>query len=110
MSFIWKIPLAVLGLSALVFGVCVANLKCCGKPGPDTTVGRIQGELAAGKREYRSQQANELARMAHELRILAQGYKAKGENKKALRAVSAARELDKKIQQLLENDKQEEGK
>lgn len=100
MSFVVRIAAALLGILLLVVTICVCNLRCSGDLEQDLTVRRIKGDIAAGKREAKVIQADNLAEVARDLRVLARRYKEKGESKKAQRAISAAMELDKKIRQL----------
>ena len=58
--------------------------------------------MSAGQKAMRQQEAENLAQLARDLRVLARRYKENGENKKAQRAIGAAQELDKKIARLLD--------
>lgn len=88
-------------LTAAVIALCVVDLRCRGGFAPAPSVVRMKNEIAEGKRAMRQQEAENLARAARSLRVLAKRYKANGENKKAQRAIGAAQELDRKIAQLL---------
>ena len=92
----------VLSVLAAVIAFCVVDLRCSGRLGSDSHIARIKGEWAEGKKAMRQQEAENLAQLARDLRMLAKRYKANGESKKAQRAIGAAQELDKKIAQLLE--------
>ena len=86
---------------AAIVAICVADLHCSGGLGTDSSVARMKDELGVGKRAMREQEAENLARLARDLRALARRYRENGENKKAQRAIGAAQELDRKIAQLL---------
>ena len=101
MFFNWRGVAIVLAVIAAVICLCAVDLRCSGGPGSESTVARVKGELAEGKTAMRQQEAENLARVARDLRVLAKRYKANGENKKAQRAIGAAQELDKKIARLL---------
>jgi len=100
--FNWKGIAIVLTVLAVVVGLCALDLRCSGGPGPDSQIVRIKGEMVEGKKAVRQQEAENLARLARDLRVLARRYKENGENKKAQRAIGAAQELDRKIAWLLE--------
>jgi len=102
MFFNWKGIALVLAALVVVIGLCAVDLSCSGGPSQDSQIARMKGEWKDGKKALRQQEAENLAQLARDLRVLAQRYKAKGENKKAQRAIGAAQELDKKIAQLLE--------
>ena len=102
MFFNWKGITVVLAAFAAAILLCAVDLHCSGGSEYDSRLRRVQSELAEGKRVMRQQEAENLARMARGLRVLAKRYREKGENKKAQRAIGAAQELDKKIAQLLE--------
>ena len=98
----WKVVAIVLAGLAVVIGLCAVDLRCSGRPGPDSRILRMKAEWAEGKKAMRQQEAENLAQLARDLRVLACRYKENGENKKAQRAIGAAQELDKKIARLLE--------
>jgi len=100
--FNWKGIAVVLLVLTAVIGVCALDLRCSGAPGQHSDLARVKGELTAGKKEWRYQEAEKLAAWARDLRTLAQEYKAKGEVRKAHRAIGAAQELDRKIKKLRE--------
>ena len=102
MFFNWRGAVIVLSVLAVVIGLCAVDLRCSGGPGSGSTVARVKGEVAEGKKAMRQQEAESLARVARDLRVLAKRYKENGENKKAQRAIGAAQELDKKIARLLD--------
>ena len=102
MFFNWKGVAIVLAVIAAVIGLCVVDLRCSGGLGSDSHIVRMRGEWAEGKKAMRQQEAENLAHLARDLRVLAKRYKENGENKKAQRAIGAAQELDKKIMRLLE--------
>ena len=102
MFFDWKGASIVLAVLAVVIGLCAGDLRCSGGPEPYSQVSRMKGEWAEGKKAMRQQEAENLAQLARDLRVLASRYKGNGENKKAQRAIGAAQELDKKIARLLE--------
>ena len=102
MLFNWKGVAIVLGVLMVVIGLCAVDLRCSGGLGSDSHIVRIKGEWDEGKKTMRQQEAENLAQVARDLRVLARRYKEKGENKKAQRAIGAAQELDKKIARLLE--------
>ena len=102
MLFNWKGIAIVLAVLVTVIVLCAVDLRCSGGLGSDSHIVRMKGEWAEGKKAMRQQEAENLAQLARDLRVLAQRYKANGENKKAQRAIGAAQELDKKIARLLE--------
>ena len=65
---------------------------------------RVKGEIEAGRREQRVRQAEELAKLARDMRALAKRYVEQGETRKAHRAIGAAQELDRKIRELRGED------
>jgi len=89
-------------VAAFALGLGVLGLRC-GGPAENPTVVRIRGDIEAGRDERRRQQADELAAVARDLRLMAQRYLKQGEKQKAQRAIGAAQELDKKIQALTLN-------
>ena len=101
----WRGAMIVFAVLAAVFVLCAVDLRCSGGLGQDSQVERMKGELAEGKKAMRQQEAENLAQLARDLRVLARRYKENGENKKAQRAIGAAQELDKKISRLLEEEK-----
>lgn len=102
MFFNWKGIAIVLSALVAVIALCAVDLRCSGGPEPGSQIKRVKDEMAAGKTAKRQQEAENLAQVARDLRVLAKRYKANGENKKAQRAIGAAQELDRKIAQLLE--------
>lgn len=102
MFFNWRGAVIVLSALAVVIGLCAVDLHCSGGPGSGSAVARVKGEVAEGKKALRQQEAENLARVARDLRVLAKRYKENGENKKAQRAIGAAQELDRKIVRLLD--------
>ena len=102
MFFNWKGVAIVLAAIAVVIAFCAVDLRCSGGFGPGSDIVRMKGEWAEGKKAMRQQEAENLTQLARDLRLLARHYKAKGEDRKAQRAIGAAQELDKKIAQLLE--------
>ena len=103
MFFNWRGIAIVLVVLLAVIALMALDLKCSGSPEPSSDLVRIKGEMAAGRKEARYQQAEQLAALARDFRALASHYKAQGETRKAQRAVAAAQELDRKIQKLLED-------
>jgi len=103
MFFNWRGSAIVLAVLACFVVLCVVDLRCSGAPDPGSQIVRMKGEWAEGKKVMRYQEAENLAHLARDLRVLAQRYKANGENKKAQRAIGAAQELDKKIARLLKD-------
>ena len=101
MFFNWKGAAIVLAVLAAVIGLCVVDLRCSGGLGSDSHIMRMRGEWNEGKKALRQQEAENLAQLARDLRVLAKRYKENGENRKAQRAIGAAQELDKKIAWLL---------
>ena len=101
MFFNWKGAAIVLAVLAAAIGLCAVDLRCSGGLGPDSQIVRMKGEWDEGKKAMRQQEAENLAQLARDLRVLAKRYKENGENKKAQRAIGAAQELDKKIARLL---------
>ena len=101
MFFNWKGAAIVLAVLAAVIGLCAVDLRCSGGLGPDSHIVRMKGEWDEGKKAIRQQEAENLAQLARDLRVLAKRYKENGENKKAQRAIGAAQELDRKIARLL---------
>ena len=102
MLFNWKGAAIVLAALVAVIALCAVDLRCSGGVGSDSQIARVKNELAEGKKAMRQQEAETLAQLARDLRVLAKRYKENGENKKAQRAIGAAQELDKKIARLLE--------
>lgn len=100
MFFNWRGIAVVLAVLAGVLALCAADLHCSGGTSEESTLTRIKGELAEGKKEYRYQKAEELAALARDLRVMAAHYKAQGQNRKAQRAIAAAQELDRRIKDL----------
>lgn len=100
MLFNWKGIVIVITVLAVVVGLCALDLSCSGEPEQHSTIARVKNEIAAGKQEFRNLEADDLAKLARDLRILARRYAEKGEKKKAQRAIGAAQELDRKIRQL----------
>lgn len=96
----WRTLAVMLGILALVIGLCALNLRCAGDPGPGSTVVRVRDELQEARRARRIQEADNLSVMARDLRVLARRYLDEGDKKKAQRAIGAAQELDKRIQAL----------
>ena len=101
MFFNWRGAAIVLSVLAAVVALCVLDLRCSGEPAPDSSLAHVKGEMAEGKKAMRQQEAENLTQLARSLCELAHSYKAKGENKKAQRAMGAALELEKKIDRLL---------
>lgn len=101
MFFNWRGVAIVLCVLAAVVVLCAIDLRCSGEPAPGSSLARVKVEMAAGKKAMRQQEAENLTQLAHSLCELAHYYKAKGENKKAQRAMGAALELEKKIDRLL---------
>lgn len=100
MLFNWKGIGIVLATLAAVIVLCAIDLSCGAKPAENSTIARVKGELDAGRKEARQLQAEDLARLARDMRTLADHYGKTGEKKKALQAVNAARELERKIRKL----------
>ena len=107
MFFNWKGVAIVLAVIAAAIVLCAVDLRCGGGLGPDSHVVRMKGEWQEGKKAMRRQEAENLALLARNLRVLARRYKENGENKKAQRAIGAAQELDKKIARLLEAEERQ---
>lgn len=84
---------------AVVAGLCVLGLRC-GGPLEAPAVERVRNELDAGRAMQRQLQADELAALARDMRLMAQRYLKQGDKQKAQRAIGAAQELDKKILEL----------
>ena len=101
MFFNWKGIMFVLGAIAVVVGLCALDL-CCSSGGKEKipSLERVKGEIEAGRREQRVLQAEELAKLARDMRALAKRYVEQGETRKAHRAIGAAQELDRKIREL----------
>lgn len=100
MFFDWKGITIVIAVIAAVMGLCAVDLSCSAKPAKGSTISRVKGELAAGKAEIRTRQADELARTLRDMRIMAKGYVKKGDLENARRTMAAAQELDRKIREL----------
>ena len=107
MFFNWKGAAIVLAVLVAVIWLCAVDLRCSGGLGPDSQIVRMKGEWDEGKKVMRQQEAENLAQLARDLRVLAKRYKENGENKKAQRAIGAAQELDKKIARLLRVDEKQ---
>lgn len=88
-----------LAVVAAVGALVVVGSRCGGRVAGALSVGCAEGEMAE-----RRQEAEKLARVARDLRVLARRYKENGEAKKAQRAVGAAQELDRKIARLLKGE------
>ena len=102
MFFNWRGAAIVLAVLAAVIALCAIDLRCSGGLGSDSSIARMKGEWAEGKKAMRQQEAENLAQLARDMRALARRYKAKGDTKKAQQAIGAALELDRRISQLLE--------
>ena len=100
MFFNWRGVAIVLGVIAVVIALCALDLKCSGNPSEESTISMVKREMAAGIKEKRYLEAEDLARLARDMRILAKRYVQQGENKKAQHAIGAAQELDKRIRKL----------
>lgn len=100
MFFNWKGIAIVLAAIAVVVGLCALDLRCSGGGEEIPVIARARGEIEAGVKEQRILQADELARLARDMRALAKRYVERGENRKAQRAIGAAQELDRKIREL----------
>ena len=98
----WRGVVIVLLVLAVVVGLCAVDLRCSGGLESDSQVRRMKGEWAEGKKPMRQHEAENLAQLARDLRLLAARYKENGESRKAQRALGAAQELDRKIARLLE--------
>ena len=85
---------------AVVLGLCALDVCCSGKPTENSTLTHVKDEIAAGEREYRQMKADDLARVALDMRVMAKRYAKKGESKKAQQAIAAALELDAEIKRL----------
>jgi len=92
----WRCVGVIAGVMSVVILFAVVDLRCRGSASDS----RVAREMMAGKQAQRERQAEDLAQMARDLRILAVRYREKGEKKKAYHALSAAQELDKKIKLL----------
>ena len=99
MEVSWRVIAIVFAVIAAVIGLCALDLSCSGG-GEIPMIARVKGEIRAGRDEQRIQQADELARIARDMRVLAKRYLEKGENRKTRRALGAAQELEKKIKEL----------
>jgi len=104
MFFNWKGIAIVVVVLTVVGALCALDLCCSGGPTSDSRTVRAKGQMMDGRKAMRRQEAEKLARLARDLRVLARQYKEKGEGKKAHRAIGAAQELDRKIRRLLEED------
>lgn len=100
MLFDWKGVAIVLAAIAVVIGLCVLDLRCSGGGGDIPVVARVRGEIEAGRKEQRNLRADELAKLARDMRVLARRYLEQGEKRKAQHAIGAAQELDRKIEEL----------
>lgn len=96
----WKTVWIIVAILAAVAVIGVIDLRCSGVSEKGTPMARVGEEIAAGKKEFRNLQADDLAVLARDLRILARRYVEQGDKKKAQRAIGAAQELDKKIAEL----------
>ena len=88
---------------AVVVGLCALDLHCSGG-GEIPAIARVRDEMEAGRSAQRIQQADELARLARDMRVLAKKYLEQGEGRKARRAFGAAQELERKIMELRGED------
>ena len=101
MFFNWKGITLVLAAITVVVGLCALDLNCSsGGRGEIPALERVKGELEAGMQVQRTLQADELAKLARDMRVLAKRYVEQGEKRKAQRAIGAAQELDRKIMEL----------
>lgn len=96
----WKTVFAIMAILAAVVAICVVDLRCSGEPEKGTVAARVCEEIAVGRQELRNARADELAVLARNLRVLARRYVEQGDKKKAQRAIGAAQELDRKIDEL----------
>lgn len=90
----------VLAVIAAVVALCVLDLSCGRGASKDSTIVRVKGELAAGMKEHRTMQADDLALVARDMRVMAKRHLAKGEKRKAEEALKTAEELDRKVEAL----------
>ena len=100
MFFNWRGIRIVLVVIAAVIALCVIDLRCSGGSEDNATLMRVKSELAAGREAAKDLRADELDRLARDMRVLAKRYLEKGENKKAQRAIGAAMELERKSRTL----------
>jgi len=76
------------------------DLSCSAKPAEESTIARVKGEIAVGKAAARSQQADDLARVARDMRVMARKYVEQGDMPNARKTMNAAQEIERKIQSL----------
>ena len=96
----WKgVRIALLVLLA-VLAFCALDLNCSGSKDENATLSRVRSELAVGRREARLKQADDLARVALDMRVLAKRHAANGRTKEAQQCIAAALELDSEIKRL----------
>lgn len=100
MFFNWRGIKIVLIVIAVVLALCAIDVSCSSKTEDNATLMRVKDELAAGKKEVKNLRAEELERLARDMRVMSKKYLEKGEKKKAQRAIGAALELERKIQSL----------
>lgn len=100
MFFNMKGTMIVLAVMAIVMALCALDLCCGGKPSGVSAVSRVKTEMSAGIKEMRNRQADDLAKVASDMRVLARRYAEKGDKKQAQRAINAALELDRNIERL----------
>jgi len=102
MLFNWRGAAWVMVAIGVVIGLCALDLSCSGNPSEHSTIAHVKGEMAEGRKAQRAQEADNLAQLARDLRVLAKRYVEQGDKRKAQRAIGAAQELDRKIRNLLE--------
>lgn len=104
----WKGVGIVVAVLAAVVAFSIFDLSCNrGSPAPGSAGAYVRNEIAEGKRQYRILEIEKLSTLARDLRVLAKRYVEQGDKKKAQRAVGAAQELDRRIEDLRRaNDEQ----
>lgn len=100
MFFDWKGIVMVLAALCAVILLCAVDLRCSARPNEGSTIARVKGELAAGRKEVHARQAEDLTRMVRDMRVMAKKYVKEGDMKNARRAMAAVQELEKKIKLL----------
>lgn len=101
MFFDWKGTMWVLAAICAVIALCALDLNCSRAPEEEEgAVRRVKGELSAWRQERRNVQADDLARMARDLRVIARRHVERGENKEAQKVMAEVLKLEQRIERL----------
>ncbi len=98
MFFNVKGILWTLGAIVAVMALCAIDLSCSGSVADapvQTTIGRIRGEISAGRREISRNRADSLNVQIRDLRVMARRMVREGRHAEARRVFAAISELEK---------------